>query len=663
MTILKKSKKILVFVVSVLLSNSINVFAVQATRETSSLPEYQQTKSSNVSENISDKEKEALLQKYFKAESAESKKEDAEGAKFETAKAQLEKDGYTIGQDSYAVQGGYDNGSWIVGKYLDGGFWVGMTVYPFNENGECTLDVEAVEGLFNAYAELKANGYSIACDDVTSFYTYFSHGKSPYGAGQITASSWKISKDGQSVTMLPFGNDGKIAISLAAVESTMKTEAAITQLKKDGYTVELNYNSDTRTNYWTVSKKINNSKVSMDVYDFDVNAIEGLFNAYKELKDAGYTIKCDGKNNKIDGNLWTISKNGQTLTMLPFDGNGRIAVSKLSVEYAMKTESAIAQLKKDGYTVNFELDSHGLSTWIIGKTSEDGFWTGMTVYDFDNVKAIEDLFKAHETLRLNGYSVKCDGLSSSYTYHSHGTNPYGAAQITGNDWTISKNGQSIKMSPFGSDGKISVTLDNVKEALNKKLINSIIKNLNGKTSSGYKYTAKMNGDSLIISRTKGKTTQSFKLDTDSNFGEAVISKYNTANKIINNFTTLKTAATTYNSIISTVKSLNSQINLNISRLKSGKITSSLLKTIKNTENSITSLASSLSSKISSLKKVLDNDTYKSLYSVGKSVVNKANSLKSKVNSLTIKNVNTQKNSVISMLNSLKNLNNNLVSMM
>ena len=504
-------RKLFAIIISFLLTNTLTAFAeIRSTNGTVVLPEYQQTDSSfSINDSLSEEEKEGLLKKYFVVD-------------FKQAKALLEKDGYRVVQDPY------QSNTWVVGKTYDDGFWAGMTLSGDNNK----INVSDIESLFDTYNELRTNGYQIQCSNLTESYLYFSHGKSPYGATQITDDTWTISKDNTTIKMQALDATGKPNISLSAVNTTIKFEKAKAQFEKDGYTV---------------------------------------------VKD-------------------------------PYQSN----------------------------------------TWVVGKTYSDRFWVGMTLSGEKdiNVFNIESLFDTYNKLRKNGYQVQCSNLTESYLYFSHGKSPYGAAQITDATWTISKNGQSLKLTPVKNNA-VSINIENVNRAF------SIVKSLNGEKLSGYKYSAKFSGNNLVISRTKNSTTQTFKLNLNNYFGNQALSKFNSASKINSNFTTLKTAVTTYNKVLDIIKSLRSKIDLNISKLKANKITSSLLNTIKKTEKAITNLISSLSTKITSLKKVLNTDTYNSISSAIKTVSKKAKSLNSEVNSLTTKNVNSKKANILSMLSSLK----------
>ena len=644
-------RKLFCIAVSVLLTNSVTVFAgTKSTGIDISLPEYQQTNSSgSVNDNISDEEKEYLLDKYS------NEKDPA--IKFENAKAQLEEDGYKVVQDAYQKD------AWIVRKEVNGTTTC-LTVYPFNENGECTMNVESIEGLFNVYEALKSEGYSVSCSGKTELYYYFSIGKGQYFE-QITANLWTISKDGKSVDMLPFGNDGKIAISIKNVEQAFKNEAAISQLKGDGYSVELQYDNDTYTNYWTVSKKINKSNVSMDVYEFNVETIENLFKAYESLTDAGYSVKCmDSRNysylenGKIGGTLWTISNGTDSIYLGAFDDNGNLAVSLNNVnkmftakQEQAKFETAKAQLQKDGYKV--VQDAYQKDAWIVRKEI-NGTTTCLTVYPFDNdgkstinVKNIEGLFNAYSKLKSAGYSIDCSGKTELYYYFSIGKGQY-FEQITANNWSIKKDGQTLKLA----------AIDNNKVAINTTYVNrafSIVKNLNGKTLSNYKYTAKLSGSNIVISRTKNSSTQSFKLDLNNNFGNQVLAKYNSASKINSNFAAIRTAATTYNTLLTTISTLKSKINTNISKLKSSDITQSVLKNIKDRQKVINNLVSEISSAVSSLKGFFNDTTYKSLTSLVNNLTTKTNTLSTKVSALSVTTVKKQKTNIINQYTALKKL--------
>ena len=510
-------RKLFAIIISFLLTNTLTAFAeIRSTNGTVVLPEYQQTDSSfSINDSLSEEEKEGLLKKYFVVD-------------FKQAKALLEKDGYSVVQDPY------QSNTWVVGKTYDDGFWAGMTLSGDNNK----INVSTIESLFDTYNQLRTNGYKIQCSNLTESYLYFSHGKSPYGATQITDGTWTISKDNTTIKIKALDTTGKPNISLTSVDTTIKFETAKVQLEKDGYRV---------------------------------------------VQD-------------------------------PYQSN----------------------------------------TWVVGKTYDDGFWAGMTLPNEQdiNIFTIESLFDTYNQLRTNGYKIQCSNLTESYLYFSHGKSPYGATQITDGTWTISKNGQSLKLTPV-KNNVVSIKIENVNRAF------SIVKNLNGKTLSGYKYSAKISVNNIVISRTKNSKTQTLKLNLNNYFGNQVLSKYNSAGKINSNFTMLQTATTVYDNALNIIKTLRSKIDLNISKLKSSKITSSLLNTVKKTEKAITDLISELSTKVNSLKKVLDTDTYKSMYAAVKSVANKAKSLNSKIDSLTTKNVNSQKTNIINLLSSLKTAVNNV----
>ena len=361
----KNFRKLFAIIISFLLTNTLTAFAeIRSTNGTVVLPEYQQTDSSfSINDSLSEEEKENLLKKYF-------------AVNFKQTKALLEKDGYSVVQDPY------QSNTWVVGKTYDDGFWAGMTLSGDNNK----INVSDIESLFDTYNELRTNGYQVQCSNLTESYLYFSHGKSPYGATQITEDTWTISKDNTTIKMQALDATGKPNISLSAVNTTIKFEKAKAQFEKDGYTV---------------------------------------------VKD-------------------------------PYQSN----------------------------------------TWVVGKTYSDRFWVGMTLSGEKdiNVFNIESLFDTYNKLRKNGYQVQCSNLTESYLYFSHGKSPYGAAQITDATWTISKNGQSLKLTPVKNNA-VSINIENVNRAF------SIVKSLNGEKLSGYKYSAKFSGNNLVISRTKNSTTQ------------------------------------------------------------------------------------------------------------------------------------------------------------
>ncbi len=506
----KNLRKILVIVLSFLLTNTLTVFAGTNSTKGVVLPEYQQTKfSESINSNISDEEKEVLLNKYFNGDNA--------SVNFELAKAQLIADGYDIVQDSNQPD------AWIVKRELNG-TTAYLIVYPFNKSGDCTINIETIEGLFNVYEKLKNDGYTITFEGKENI---------------ISENTWNISKGNTTIALQVFDNNGKINISLDNVNS--------------------------------------------------------LFTAKQEQE---------------------------------------------------KFETAKVQLEKAGYKIT--QDPYQSNIWVVGKTFDDGFWVGMTLHNKNdiNVFTIKNLFDTYNKLRKNGYHIDFSNLTSSYLYFSHGKNPYGAAQITDGTWTISKNDQTLKLSSV-KNNKVAINITDVNTAF------SIVKNLNGKILSGYKYSVKFSVTKIVISRTKGSSTQSFKLDLNNYFGTQALSKYNSASKIHSNFTTLKTATVAYDDVLTIIKALRSNIDLNVAKLESNKITSSLIKAIKKTEKTITDLVSTLSTKIKSLKKVLDTDTYNAMYSIVKAVSKRATSLNSKVASLTIKNVNSQKADILNMLSTLR----------
>ena len=147
------------------------------------------------------------------------------------------------------------------------------------------------------------------------------------------------------------------------------------QLNEDGYTLIQN-----TKNSWRVEKQINGTTTYLTIYPFNekgectvnVNSIKGLFNAYEKLKNAGYTITCEGKTNQISGNVWNISKGNITISVQAFDDNGKINVSINNInkffkekEEQAKFETAISKLSKDGYRVIH--DAYNNDAWVIEK--------------------------------------------------------------------------------------------------------------------------------------------------------------------------------------------------------------------------------------------------------------------------------------------------------
>ncbi len=183
--------------ISILLINPASVFAGVKNTGQVSLPEYQQTSNSaTVNANISDEEKEKLLNKYF------NKSSSSESAKFEKAKKELKKDGFKV------VQDGYNPDAWIVSKKIKGET-VCFTVYPFNEKGKCTVNVKAINKMFNFYKDLKKAGYKVNCSGKTDLYYYFSLGKGQ-AFTQITGNTWTIKKGNKKIKFSPFDDNGKV---------------------------------------------------------------------------------------------------------------------------------------------------------------------------------------------------------------------------------------------------------------------------------------------------------------------------------------------------------------------------------------------------------------------------------------------------------------------
>ncbi len=315
--------------ISILLINPASVFAGVKNTGQVSLPEYQQTSNSaTVNANISDEEKEKLLNKYF------NKSSSSESAKFEKAKKELKKDGFKV------VQDGYNPDAWIVSKKIKGET-VCFTVYPFNEKGKCTVNVKAINKMFNFYKDLKKAGYKVNCSGKTDLYYYFSLGKGQ-SFTQLTMNNWTISKGKTKVTLSYFDNKGK-ALTLSKVKEAFKFEKAKTELKKAGFKfVQDSKNPDA----WVARKNIKGETVCLTVYPFNekgkctvnTTAITGLFKLYKDLKNKGYKINCAGKTDlyyyfslgkgqaftQITGNTWTIKKGNKKIKFSPFDDNGKV---------------------------------------------------------------------------------------------------------------------------------------------------------------------------------------------------------------------------------------------------------------------------------------------------------------------------------------------------
>ncbi len=443
--------------ISILLINPVNVLAgVKNTGEVS-LPEYQQTSNStNVNTNISDEEKEKLLNKYFNDSSSSKKTVD-----FATAKKQLEKAGYTVVEDS--------DGSFVVGKTIKGNFWVGMTLYSGTD-----VDVDGIKTLFNTYAKLKEKGYDVKCSGLVSSYLYFSHGKSPYGAAQITGNKWTISKDGVTVKLNAFDDNGK-ALTFNKAQESIKFEKAKKQLKKDGFKV---IQDSKNPDAWIVTKKIKGETVCFTIYPFNekgkctvnVKSIKKMFNLYKDLKKAGYKVNCSGKTDlyyyfslgkgqsftQLTTNDWTISKGKTKVKLSYFDNDGK-ALTLSKVKDAFKFEKAKTELKKAGF--KFVQDSKNPDAWIASKKIK-GETTCLTVYPFNekgkctiNVTAITGLFKLYKDLKNKGYKINCAGKTNLYYYFSLGKGQ-SYTQITGSTWTITKGNKKIKFSPFDDNGKV-----------------------------------------------------------------------------------------------------------------------------------------------------------------------------------------------------------------
>ena len=447
-------------IISILLINPLSVTANAKKTGQVSLPEYQQTTQTN--NNISDEEKEKLLKKYFNKTSSSEK----ESTDFEKAKAQLKKDGYNI------VQDGYNKDAWIVSKKINGKTTC-LTVYPFDEKGNTTINVKDIEKTFNTYKKLIKAGYKVNCSGKTNLYYYFSLGKGQ-AYTQITTNEWTISKGKTKIKMSYIDDNGK-SLSLSKVNEAFKFETAKAQLKKDGYNfVQDGYNKDA----WIVSKKINGKTTCLTVYPFDekgnttinVKDIEKTFNTYKKLIKAGYKVNCSGKTNlyyyfslgkgqaytQITTNEWTISK-GKTKIKMPYiDDNGK-TLSLSKVNETFKFETAKAQLKKDGY--NFVQDGYNKDAWIVSKKI-NGQTTCLTVYPFNekgkatiDTKNIEGLFKLYKDLKKSGYSIDCKGKTSLYYYFSLGKGQ-AYTQITADKWVVSKGNKKTTVYPFDNKGKV-----------------------------------------------------------------------------------------------------------------------------------------------------------------------------------------------------------------
>ena len=462
--------KLFAVIISFLLTSTQTVFANTRSAGKTALPEYQQTNYPvNINNNVSAEEKEKLLEKYFNNNNEQTTSD------FDNAKEQLKKDGYAIVQDTKNPD------AWIVSKDINGKT-ICLTVYPFDENGKATINVDNIKNIFNTYTDLTKAGYTVNCSEKTKLDYYSSLGQEGQDYIQLTTNDWTISKGQTKVTISYFDDNGEV-ISLNKINETFKFEDAKAQLKKDGYTiVQDGKNPDA----WIVSKKINGKTTCLTVYPFDKNGkatinvdnIKNIFNTYKDLTKAGYTVNCSGKTKlayyssldkkgenyiQITANNWTISK-GQTKVTMSYEDNGK-TISLSKVNETFKFEKAKAQLKKDGY--NIVQDSKNPDAWIVSKKI-NGKTTCLTVYPFDkngkatiNVDNIKNIFNTYKDLTKAGYTVNCSGKTKLAYYSSLDKKGENYIQITANNWTISKGQTKVTMS-YEDNGK-TISLSKVNE--------------------------------------------------------------------------------------------------------------------------------------------------------------------------------------------------------
>ncbi len=541
--------KLFAVIISFLLTNTLTVFAETNSAGKTALPEYQQTNYPvNINNNVSAEEKEKLLEKYFNNNNEQTTSD------FDNAKEQLKKDGYAIVQDTKNPD------AWIVSKDINGKKTC-LTVYPFDENGETTINVENIKNIFNTYTDLTRAGYTVNCSEKTKLDYYSSLGQEGQDYIQLTTNDWTISK-GQAEVTLSYSDDNGETISLNKINETFKFEEAKEQLKKDGYTIV----QDTKNpDAWIVSKDINGKTICLTIYPFDENKtttinvknIKNIFNTYKDLTKAGYTVNCSGKTKlayyssldkkgenyiQITANNWTISKGQTKVTISYFDDNGEKNISLSKVNETFKFEKAKAQLKKDGYTI--VQDSKNDKAWIVSKKI-NGQKTCLTVYPFDkngkatiNVDNIKNIFNTYKDLTKAGYTVNCSGKTKLAYYSSLDKKGENYIQITANNWTISK-GQTKVTKAYNDDGKI-ISLDKVNETFKFENAKAQLK------KDGYNIVQdSKNPDAWIVSKKiNGKTTCLTVYPFDKN-GKATINVDNIKN-IFNTYKDLTKAGYTVN---------------------------------------------------------------------------------------------------------------------
>ncbi|MBQ2219960.1 MAG: hypothetical protein II417_04100, partial [Elusimicrobia bacterium] len=387
-------------------------------------------------------------------------KEKEEQAKFETAISKLSKDGYRVIHDAY------NNDAWVIEKKINGTTTC-LTVYPFNEKGECTIDTNAIEGLFAAYEKLKNASYSVNCSGKTDLYYYFSLGKGQYFE-QITSNDWTITKDNFSMTLNPFGDTGKVDI-YERIKSffVQNTEQQISQLKEKGYGVEQDkYNKDSfivRKGFYRYSMMyLQVHKTEQNSLNMDVETVIGLFNAYQNITNAGYQIyflssenlskNASPTDNGVSSVLltqgnWLIMKDDSVVSVNPIKEDGTV----ITVEDIEKNgtvgnfEKTVKTLTSNGFDV--QQDPFDKKVWIVGKKIGSKqiclivyFNEEENAFNLSN-ENIENLFSLYQKATSKDYELIFTNGSSSYSdslkFYSNLRKSYvDFQQINTGNWTF-----------------------------------------------------------------------------------------------------------------------------------------------------------------------------------------------------------------------------------